>query len=225
MNIKIFFNKMADIQRSPVNDKKAVFLCIADTHGRLCYDRVCFLSELKSKEPIDAIITLGDVRKDELDIIIEHAGEIPIYGIKGNHDDEDQFDGRKITDINGNMSYVNGVSIIGIEGNLKYKPTAIGYTQEDSLEFVKSFPKRADILFSHSHAWRDEDNLLGQYNVHIGLIGTRHYMNQNYCVNIHGHDHTSTEMINSKETRVYGIQRITYCNGKLLLSENEKFDN
>lgn len=94
-------------------DKEATFLCIADTHGMLLYDKSKLRYEIEQKEGLDAVITLGDIRKDELYIICDTvAGGMPVYGVKGNHDDEDQFDSKNIMDINGHMVYINNVSIM-----------------------------------------------------------------------------------------------------------------
>lgn len=220
---KDIYKENNNVNKTPsmsINNESILnMICIADTHGCLNYDSSKLEEELNREKP-DIVITLGDIRKDELKLIESLTDDdIPIYGIKGNHDDIDQFDDTRVIDLNGAMVDIQGIKITGIEGSIKYKEDMIGFSQDESMIFAKSLQSEADILFSHCHGYRGKaDDILGQYNVHIGLEGIRWYINQNNCVNIYGHDHISTEMINDKELRIYHIQRAKYCNNKLFLT-------
>lgn len=196
-------------------DKSLRMLCIADTHG----DMLMMTSDsiIDKFRDVDVVICVGDIRKDELKVI-SRLSKNKILAIKGNHDSVNQFDELpEIIDIHNNMVDINGVNIIGIEGSIKYNDCVVGFSQKESLHLAKSMQKGADILISHSHMYCKDDAELGPYNSHVGLKGTRYYFRHNRCVNIHGHDHISTELKNPRELRLYGMCNVLYKNGKLSL--------
>lgn len=181
-------------------------LCIADTHGSL-YQKEEELKQCIDISP-DVIICMGDIRRDELQIIMKHKGYIPCVGIKGNHDDVNQFDDIDITDINGRIAVINGVKIAGIEGSLRYKEDMPGFTQGESIAFAQKMEQGADLLVTHSHMYRKDDLARSEYDVHMGLLGSRQYFNKNRCVNIHGHDHDIENQF--PEENVYKVYGIAY---------------
>lgn len=196
-------------------DKSLRMLCIADTHG----DMLMMTSDsiIDKFRDVDVVICVGDIRKDELKVI-SRLSKNKILAIKGNHDSVNQFDELpEIIDIHNNMVDINGVNIIGIEGSIKYNDYVVGFSQKESLHLAKSMQQGADILISHSHMYCKDDAELGPYNSHVGLKGTRYYFRHNKCVNIHGHDHISTELKNPRELRLYGMCNVLYENGKLSL--------
>jgi len=194
-------------------------LAIADTHGVLLNNesKNIFFREL-NRNP-DMIVCLGDVRKDELRLIEKQINEkygknnIPWIGIRGNHDDFNQFEEFDIIDIHDMMVIFNGIKIIGFEGSILYKEYMIGFTQEKSLEIARNMQQGADILICHSHPWLEEDIDKTKYNVHIGLKGTRYYLNSNpNCICIHGHDHKDlTYLVNNRQkcNCIYGLKYLS----------------
>lgn len=183
-------------------------LCIADTHGSL-HQKQKDLEHLININP-DVIICMGDIRKDELQIIMEKKGNIPCLGIKGNHDDDNQFEDINIVDINGRIAVINGIKIAGIEGSLKYKDSMPGFTQGESIAFAQKMEQGADLLVTHAHMYRKDDLSRNEYDVHMGLLGSRQYFNKNHCINIHGHDHEIENQFPERNVyKVYGLMYLS----------------
>lgn len=188
-------------------NKHINIIFLADTHGELLKKDEEY-NKLKDyiNDGCDVIISLGDVRQDELKILCElNNKKYPILAVKGNHGELNQFDDfPEIIDNNNNMVKINDVSFIGIEGSIKYKGYDYpSFTQEESLILSEDMEK-ADILISHAKCWVDEDNLMGT-NCHIGLAGNTKYMLKNCCsLNFHGHNH-----------KKYGTEIHTLSNGSI----------
>lgn len=200
-------------------EKHINMLCIADTHGCLLFSANGIKEKLEKElnDGCDVVICLGDIRKDELRIINNIVKDrFPIIGIKGNHDDFNQFEEYpNIIDLNCKTIEINDVKIAGLSGCIKYKDNDdICYTQNESLKVIKEIPE-ADILITHAHMYRANDKYKSEYDCHIGLVGALKYFYDNKCfLNIHGHDHLNSELDteirknNGKSIGVYQIERI-----------------
>lgn len=177
-------------------NKHINIIFLADTHGELLKKEEEY-NKLKQfiNDGCDVIISLGDVRQDELEILCElNNDKYPILAVKGNHDELNQFDNfPNIIDINNKLVEINGVKFIGLEGSIKYKEYSYpSYTQEESLIMVDDMPA-ADILISHAKCWVYDDINMGT-NCHVGLIGNTKYLLKNRCsLNFHGHNHKQYE--------------------------------
>lgn len=106
----------------------------------------------KTKEDApDAIVTLGDISVQDLQII-KHTADvlgIPVIGVCGNHDEVDALVKVDIDDLHGRSKTIKGVSFAGIGGSLRYKPSDNMFlTQRESIDIAKKLPK-ADVLITH----------------------------------------------------------------------------
>lgn len=179
-------------------------LTIADLHGRLRPKDI----NMEMFQEIDAIIMLGDIDYRDYFILRNYIPEeIPVYGIRGNHDAQIQLEDYGIQDIHGKLIEVNGIRIVGWEGSLKYKPSAVGFTQDESKDFakmlIKAYGKNVDYLFSHDAPY----NIDTVDTAHKGLKGISEYMTKTRCKNIHGHFHQSYKT--QKQQCVFGFEQIT----------------
>ena len=119
------------IEPIPINfNLKA--LVVTDGHGSLypediphCDADVCFL--------------LGDLSLRDIAIVKEKIGNMPVYGILGNHDGFELYDRAGIENIHGKVVEVNGVKIAGMQGSLRYKDTEFFpfYTDDESVEIAE----------------------------------------------------------------------------------------
>ena len=198
------------------------FICIADTHGCLLSKNDDFNNLVKELEQgCDAIILLGDIRQDELSIIVNlNNGRFPLLAVKGNHDDMNQFeDFPQIIDLDKNVVEINDLKVAGLCGSIKYKGCEFpSYTQQESIDAVSNI-ERADILITHAKLYIESDDNIPSYNCHVGLLGSTKYFYENRCfLNIHGHDHHKSfddtiSLINrGKSICVYGVERINISN-------------
>lgn len=173
--------------------KNTKLLCIADTHDLLKWDFSMRdkLNNLIKTNDYDAICLLGDITREEIEIIIEYNNsKFPIIGIKGNHDDKNQFiNFPEIINLNENIVTINGIKYAGMDGSIKYNKNRDNCkTQEESLLSVEKIPLDADVLITHTKLYDSDD--INKSNSHIGLIGTAKYFYENRCfLNIHGHLH------------------------------------
>ena len=183
---------------------QAKILTIADLHGRLRPKDI----NMEMFQEIDAIIMLGDIDYRDYFILKNYIPkEIPVYGIRGNHDAQIKLEDYGIQDIHGKLIEVNDIRIVGWEGSFKYKPSAVGFTQDESKDFakilIKAYGENVDYLFSHD----------APYNVdtvdaaHKGLKGISEYITKTGCKNIHGHFHQSYKT--QKQQCVFGFEQIT----------------
>lgn len=168
--------------------KKINAIMFADTHGSLKYDKLKILDNEIKKYKIHTILTLGDIKMDELFRVQEFADKnkiLDLYGVLGNHDKENYFDNLHIKNLHGKKIEINGISFSGWQGSLKYKEeNYLGYTQEESLLMMNNIPN-ADILISHDIPKQD-----GSTHHHQGLEGIKIYMDDGHAkLNFHGHVH------------------------------------
>lgn len=172
-------------------------LTIADTHGY----RKNIIDKLKNipESSYDVVFTLGDIPLDMLrDIKLFSKKEV--YGILGNHDTEDVLLKANIDCLEDAVVTVKDLSFTGINGSFKYKPSCIGYTHEESMEFFKNKPK-VDILISHDTVQNLYANVYGASDAaHQGLSGITYYMQYpEVKINIHGHYHRNLQwLLNDK---------------------------
>ena len=192
--------------RSDSFNKTIKMILISDTHGSLNLEE--FRKFVNVHSNYDACILLGDHSSNDIEKILSCTNKNKLYGILGNHDC-DYLSKYNITNLNGNLININGVTLLGIEGSYKYKPSSYpSFSQADSIRFLNNLSK-ADILLSHDGKF---DEKKSNDPAHQGLFGITYYLYKNRVpYHIHGHLHKSykKEMLNgTKEISVYMYEYI-----------------
>lgn len=128
---------------------------------------------------------LGDVPCKVLELI--HKMPCPKIGVLGNHDTYHSFDDFDVTNLNGIVTDINGVSIVGIEGSSLYKKGTpyVMHTQQEVLQIAEQLP-RADVLISHDSMYQRHDDAMNKE----GFQGITQYIEE--CkpfLHIYGHHH------------------------------------
>ncbi len=102
-----------------------------------------------SKNPIDIIITLGDLEQTEL-AGLENVTNLPKLGVYGNHCSGMYFEPLSITNMHLKTFEFGGLIFGGFEGCVRYKknPYTKMYTQEEASELLKDFPY-VDVMLVH----------------------------------------------------------------------------
>jgi Icc-related predicted phosphoesterase len=123
------------------------FLVISDSHGG--YKE----TDLQG-EQIDAVLLLGDIDYYEVRKIDE-AFHGPKFGVLGNHDGPDYFEGTGIVNLHGKVIEFKGLTIGGFEGCPRYNKRAFGQYEDGQVKaFIESF-SHLDILISHANPMQD----------------------------------------------------------------------
>lgn len=130
-------------------------------------------------------LILGDLSGRDLKRVKESV-TCPIYGIVGNHNGYDELIYHGIEDIHNKVINVNGISIAGWRGSIKYKDVDYpSFTDDESKQFAKMLPY-ADILISHD----SPKYFHGKDFAHSGLFGISEYLKEKRIpLNLHGHHH------------------------------------
>ena len=187
-------------------NKTIKLILISDVHGSLMEDE--FKSFIDKHSNYDACILLGDYTFTDIEKILSCVDKNKLYGLLGNHD-YDYLSEYNITNLNGNLININGVTLLGIEGSYKYKLSDFpSFTQQESIKFLNNLPK-VDILLSHDGKFDDRKS---NDPAHQGLFGITYYLYKNkVSYHIHGHLHKSykKDMLNgTKEISIYMYEYI-----------------
>lgn len=175
-------------------------LVLSDLHNVHYKDWFPFLQS--NKDAFEIIVLLGDIEDDYLKGLRESFSEKMIVGVLGNHDDY-SLSSFGVKDVNGMIFVYKNLSIVGIDGCVKYKEKAEGpmYTQEENISFCGGLD-RAEIVISHNspHGIHDVDD-----GVHEGFKGALNYVKQHsprYF--LHGHQHKN-KVTRYDDTIIVGI--------------------
>jgi uncharacterized protein len=103
-------------------------------------------AEIVAQNPIDAVVTLGDLRPDWIASLA--TVDVPRFGVHGNHDGEDELPGLGIRDLHLSRAEVGECSFAGFEGCVRYGDGAHQYTQEEAAALMRDLPP-ADVLLCH----------------------------------------------------------------------------
>lgn len=165
------------------------------------------ITRILQQQPIELIITLGDLTRDDL-LPLEHITDIPKIGVYGNHDSGTYMPELGIWNLHMATWQWGGLSFGGFEGCVRYKPskTAIMYTQAEATELLRSFPP-VDIMITHCppRGINDEAEL-----AHQGFDALRQYLTQHSPqLLLHGHTYPTAD----SQVRSYHRTRITYVHG------------
>lgn len=111
-----------------LSDKKIPFIYSPSVHKRF--------------EHIDLVIGCGDLPYYYLEYVLTALG-VPLFYVRGNHDHEVEFSaiGKRRNpqggqDLNRRAINLNGITLAGIEGSIRYKPGSFQYTQAEMWHLV-----------------------------------------------------------------------------------------
>lgn len=176
--------KIHIIEEEKINNNPIKAIIITDLHGTARFMDEQVFSVFK--EPYDVCFILGDCTSYDLDILMKYLDISKTYYVCGNHDDVDIYSKYNIRNIHGQQIEIKGKTFVGWEGSHKYKASAIGMTQDESITFEKTLPV-ADYLVAHDGPYIPE-----KINdiAHQGLKGITNYQKRTKCFIIRGHLHT-----------------------------------
>lgn len=115
-----------------------MLLIISDCHGAL--------PPWPEKRP-GAILLLGDNAGIERLAVRRYPG-VPAFGIPGNHDDADVYQGLPIQNLHGRAISFNGLRIGGLGGCLQYKSDPFLFTEREYAAILAQMPP-VDVFISH----------------------------------------------------------------------------
>jgi uncharacterized protein len=140
-------------------------------------------AEIVAQNPIDAVVTLGDLRPDWLASLA--TVDVPRFGVHGNHDGEDELPGLGIRDLHLSRAEPGEWSFAGFEGCVRYGDGPHQYTQDEAAALVQDLPP-ADVLLCHCPPAGVNDD--PDDPAHVGFLALRSWVEQHrprYL--LHGH--------------------------------------
>src|SRR3990172_9584391 len=121
----------------------------------------------------DIVISTGDLQIFDFGNYSEVISKKPAFGIYGNHDSGRYLEDLGIINLHNKSYKLNGVTLGGFQGCLKYKESGIMYTEEDAAVFANTFPY-VDVLLLHAGPFGMLDD--PSDSVHIGSKNIRKYV-------------------------------------------------
>jgi len=148
---------------------------------------------------IDLVLSLGDVPREFLELVLLRKGSVPYFGVNGNEDDRTVPD---YADIHLCVREAAGGRVGGVEGSVKYGPKGRHYYRQWRAKWkLRRLPK-VDILIAHSPMAGVHDD---RDRVHEGFEGLRQYVERaRPKLFLHGHVGKNQETTVS-ETRVISV--------------------
>lgn len=161
--------------------------------------------QLLRSEPVDLIITLGNLRLEDIAALAE-IQHIPKIGVYGNHDSSGYLSALGIWDMHMRVWDFNGKRFGGFEGCVRYKqnPQAIMYTQEEASAMLQHMPP-VDIFITHCppRGINDKDDIAQQ-----GFDGLRAYIDTSQPqILLHGHTQPDKPTIQHDATRIEHVHK------------------
>lgn len=160
---------------------------------------------------VEAVFTCGDLHKYDIAGLADVS--VPKYGVYGNHCRRGYLDELGIIDLHRRMTTLpNGMSIVGLEGCVRYKnePDVL-YSQQEYAEFLSRYPATVDVILTHTPpaGINDHDD-----PAHLGITALRDYVDSaqpQYL--LHGHtypdepvtDHGSTKILYTYGMRIVDL--------------------
>ncbi|WPS85284.1 metallophosphoesterase (plasmid) [Brevibacillus halotolerans] len=150
----------------------------------------------------DILLFLGDIDQMLLKAITEKFSSKQKIGVLGNHDFYGDLEYYGIENIHGKSISINGLTIAGIEGSIKYKnEKAPMFTQKEASMICEQLPN-ADVLISHNSPLGIHDK---QDMAHEGFEGVIKYIETKQpSYALHGHQHVDKRTLLGT-TQVVGI--------------------
>ena len=179
-------------------EKNISAIIITDLHGL----GDTMQEELKAafSQNYDVCFILGDCYENDIAYLSKYLDTSKTFGVSGNHDAGDIYERYGIENIHGKKIIVKNKPFVGWGGSVKYKPSVIGMSQDESIDFEKDLPE-ADYLVAHDGPFDESDPNIA----HQGLKGISNYQNRTKCFIIRGHRHTKYET--NIERCFYGVER------------------
>lgn len=182
-------------------------LLVSDETSKFLYD----FFQKKDWEDIDLILSAGDLKASYLSFLVTMISGAPLYYVKGNHDQRYKIKPPLgCENIHGTIIKKKGLTILGLEGSMRYNGRGIQYTESDmKWEVFKLLPKlifkpKVDIILTHNPPFKLGD---GNDLPHKGFKVFRtliDILNPKYF--IHGHQHLSysrnKRIIQYKDTKI-----------------------
>lgn len=163
------------------------------------------IKDILAENPVDIIITLGDLDKAEIQELAEIT-HIPKVGVYGNHCSGTYFESLGIQNMHLNRVQFQGFILGGFEGAVRYKPSEYAkmYTQEEAQKLLQNF-EHADIMICHAPPFGVNDE--PEDPTHQGLKGLNEYIEREHPKYLlHGHTYPTEQNI----VREYQGTQIVY---------------
>ena len=170
------------------------------------------LREILLEQPIDVIVTLGDLEMHEIRAL-ENVTSIPKFGVYGNHCSGMYMEPLGITNLHLKTAEVDGITFGGFEGCVRYKESSAKmYTQEEASALLAPFP-RVDVMLTHCPPLGVNDDPSDV--AHTGFAGLREYVErQRPTYLFHGHTYPTKD----KLTTLLGDTKIVYVFGHAIVT-------
>lgn len=152
------------------------------------------IKDILSEQPVDLIITLGDLDKAEIQELAD-IKNIPKVGVYGNHCSGTYFELLGIQNMHLKRVNFQGFILGGFEGSVRYKPSAYAkmYTQEEAVQLLQNF-EHVDIMICHAPPFGVNDE--PEDPTHQGLKGLNEYiLRERPKYLLHGHTYPTDETI------------------------------
>lgn len=218
-------------------------LVFSDLHRCIDMTELHHIIQSMPTEP-DLAVSLGDISSSELADIRNIVGDIPMYGVPGNHDTEETLTAAKIPSLHsGLLIYDGGIRFAGFGGSIRYKKGVnFMFSQQESQDLIQKLPP-ANILLTHDMPLVDQspptpvNRSSGFLNKlllrakkekkdekicsqpHAGLQGITDYLDRiSPSLLIHGHIHQNKvyRYKNTDIVSVYGAALVTFDDNKLI---------
>ncbi|HKK91570.1 MAG TPA: metallophosphoesterase [Desulfobacteraceae bacterium] len=200
---------------NPQPDKVKI-LAVSDFTDKSLIERV----ETKTLEPVDLIISCGDLAPEYLSFLRERI-ERPLFYVKGNHDIRyTPSNPVGCENIHARIMRFKSLNIMGLEGSMWYNGGANQYTEKEMRKtiFKMWFPiwqkGTLDLVVTHApprHV-RDGDDLCHMgFQCFIDLI---HKRKPTYF--IHGHIHKHFENARQRLSVISGTNVVNTCGFTIL---------
>ena len=164
------------------------------------------IKEILSQNPVDLIVTLGDLDLYELKEL-EDVKDIPKIGVYGNHDSGMYFDPLGIKNMHMQTFEFQGLLFGGFQGSMRYKEGDMPmFTEEEAGILLKDYP-HVDVFLAHSPPYGINDDPTEV--AHTGFQALRDYIEREHPKYfLHGHTYPSekeliTEYLGTKIIYVY----------------------
>jgi len=149
---------------------------------------------------IDLVLSLGDVPREVLELVLLRKGSVPYFGVNGNHDRRTV---PEYADLHLRVREAAGARVGGFEGSRRYGPKGPHYYRDFWARWkLRGFP-RVDVFIAHSPMAGVHD---GGDRAHAGFSAFRDYVERRPPrLFLHGHVGRNLETMVGA-TRVISVQ-------------------
>jgi len=145
-----------------------------------------FVVKRIQNDPVDVLISLGDLSQTIIYSIAERCQPVKILAVKGNHDDDQPFR-PPIHDLHLKTFEYQGIQFGGFGGSWRFKQKGSNlYKQEEVEHLLQSFPA-VDVFLAHNSPRLIHDRDDG---CHLGFYAFNQYIERaKPKLFLHGHQH------------------------------------